>query len=51
MNEIAATSVQSTRGRWAMIILILLEIALIVSWSAGFIGVRFASDPASIFLT
>lgn len=39
------------RGRLAALaILILLEAGLIVTWSAGFIGVRFASDHAPIFL-
>jgi drug/metabolite transporter (DMT)-like permease len=31
-------------------ILILLETALVICWSAGFIGIRFASDHAPIFL-
>jgi drug/metabolite transporter (DMT)-like permease len=35
---------------WALAVLILLEAALVVSWSAGFIGVRFANDHAPIFL-
>ena len=35
---------------WALIVVILLEAALVVCWSAGFIGVRFASDHAPIFL-
>jgi drug/metabolite transporter (DMT)-like permease len=35
---------------WALIVLVLLEAALVVSWSAGFIGVRFANDHAPIFL-
>ena len=34
----------------ALAILVLLEAALVVCWSAGFIGVRFASDHAPIFL-
>lgn len=38
-------------GRFrALVVLVLLEAALVVSWSAGFIGVRFASDHAPIFL-
>ncbi|MGB3813134.1 MAG: DMT family transporter [Shinella sp.] len=38
-------------GRFrALVVLVLLETALVVSWSAGFIGVRFASDHAPIFL-
>ncbi|WP_427145391.1 DMT family transporter [Rhizobium pisi] len=31
-------------------ILVLLEVGLVVCWSAGFIGIRFASDHAPIFL-
>lgn len=34
----------------ALAVLILLEAALVVCWSAGFIGIRFASDHAPIFL-
>lgn len=38
-------------GRFrALVALVFLEAALVVSWSAGFIGVRFASDHAPIFL-
>lgn len=50
MRETNAHSVQQRSGLWAIIVLILLEAALIISWSAGFIGVRFASDHAPIFL-
>jgi drug/metabolite transporter (DMT)-like permease len=35
---------------WALAVVVLLEAALVVCWSAGFIGVRFASDHAPIFL-
>ena len=34
----------------ALAILVILEAALVVCWSAGFIGIRFASDHAPIFL-
>ena len=34
----------------ALLVAVLLEAALVVSWSAGFVGVRFASDHAPIFL-
>lgn len=34
----------------AIMTLVLLEAALVVSWSAGFVGIRFASDHAPIFL-
>ena len=33
-----------------LVVLVLLETALVVCWSAGFIGIRFASDHAPIFL-
>ena len=35
---------------WPLVVLVLLEAALVVGWSAGFIGVRFANDHAPIFL-
>lgn len=35
---------------WAIGSLIFLEAALVISWSAGFVGVRFAVDHAPIFL-
>ena len=34
----------------ALLLPFLLEAALVVSWSAGFLGIRFASDHAPIFL-
>ncbi|MDO9414709.1 DMT family transporter [Pararhizobium sp.] len=34
----------------ALVVLILLEAALVVTWSAGFVGIRFAIDHAPIFL-
>lgn len=38
-------------GRLATLaVMVLLEAALVVSWSAGFVGVRFAIDHAPIFL-
>lgn len=50
MTDIAS-SVLSPRTRLASLaILILLDAGLIITWSAGFIGVRFASDHAPIFL-
>jgi len=50
MSDIASTSHDSKRGFWTVAILIMVEAALVVSWSAGFIGVRFAADHAPIFL-
>lgn len=38
------------RGLAAIALLVLLEAALVICWSAGFIGIRFASDHAPIFL-
>jgi drug/metabolite transporter (DMT)-like permease len=50
MTDIALPS-QPRRSRIGGIaMLVLLEAALIVTWSAGFIGIRFASDHAPIFL-
>lgn len=48
-DMIAARSRAKT-GILAIATLILLEAALVVSWSAGFVGVRFAIDHAPIFL-
>lgn len=45
-----ATAPRPATRLWAVLVLILLEAALVVSWSAGFIGVRFAHDHAPIFL-
>ncbi len=40
-----------SRGRFsALAVVLLLEAALVICWSAGFIGIRFASDHAPIFL-
>ena len=33
---------------WAVLVAVALEVALVVSWSAGFVGVRFALDYAPI---
>lgn len=33
-----------------ILVLVLLEAALVICWSAGFVGIRFASDHAPIFL-
>jgi drug/metabolite transporter (DMT)-like permease len=50
MSDLALTSPRPRSGLAAVLILILLEAALVVSWSAGFVGIRFASDHAPIFL-
>lgn len=51
MNDIAAAGAGRGKGDVAAIVtLIALETALVISWSAGFVGIRFAIDHAPIFL-
>ena len=50
MSASASASVRSATGIFGLALLILLEAALVVCWSAGFVGIRFASDHAPIFL-
>lgn len=50
MPETNTKPLQTRSSSWAIVVLILLEAALVISWSGGFIGVRFASDHAPIFL-
>jgi len=51
MNDIAAAGPRPAKGDIAAIVtLITLEAALVISWSAGFVGIRFAIDHAPIFL-
>ncbi|WP_298609915.1 DMT family transporter [uncultured Thiothrix sp.] len=50
MNNSATHLSRHNTSLWALASLMLLELVLIVSWSGGFIGVRFASDHAPIFL-
>lgn len=49
MSNITATA-RPKGGVWALLLLIGLEAALVISWSAGFVGIRFAIDHAPIFL-
>jgi drug/metabolite transporter (DMT)-like permease len=49
MTDHSLASAPSSR-LGALCLLLLLEAGLIITWSAGFIGVRFASDHAPIFL-
>ena len=49
MSE-AAVAYRPRSGLIGLVVLVLLEAALVVCWSAGFIGIRFASDHAPIFL-
>ena len=50
MTDIATPSCRRTNRVWPVFVLVLLEAALVISWSAGFVGVRFAIDHAPIFL-
>ena len=50
MTEIATHPVRRANQPWAVLVLIMLEAALVISWSAGFVGIRFAIDHAPIFL-
>jgi drug/metabolite transporter (DMT)-like permease len=50
MTDIATPSCRRTHRVWPVFVLVLLEAALVISWSAGFVGVRFAIDHAPIFL-
>ncbi|ANK72914.1 MULTISPECIES: DMT family transporter [Ensifer] len=50
MSDVAALPSRRPNRMWAVVILILLEAALVISWSAGFVGIRFAIDHAPLFL-
>lgn len=50
MTEAVAASYRPKSGAAGLAVLVLLEAALVACWSAGFIGIRFASDHAPIFL-
>lgn len=50
MTDLAAATPRARSGLTAMLVALLLEAALVVSWSAGFVGIRFARDHAPIFL-
>lgn len=50
MTDIATPARRSGDGLLAFAILVALEAALVISWSAGFVGVRFAIDHAPLFL-
>lgn len=49
-EDLKPASLRSSRSFLALVILIGLEAALVVTWSAGFVGIRFAIDHAPIFL-
>lgn len=50
MTRTIATSLRSGNGLMGLAVLVLIQAALVICWSAGFIGIRFASDHAPIFL-
>ena len=50
MTDAVAVSYRPKGGVAGLVVLVLLEAALVACWSAGFIGIRFASDHAPIFL-
>lgn len=50
MSEAVTTPFRRQNRVLAVVMLLMLEAALVVSWSAGFVGVRFAIDHAPIFL-
>jgi drug/metabolite transporter (DMT)-like permease len=50
MSELVTASYRQRSGISAVAVLIVLEAALVISWSAGFVGIRFAIDHAPIFL-
>ncbi|HVK90848.1 MAG TPA: DMT family transporter [Mycoplana sp.] len=50
MSDVAAASHRPNNRILAIAILVILEAALVVTWSAGFVGIRFAVDHAPIFL-
>ncbi|MEY9627107.1 DMT family transporter [Sinorhizobium fredii] len=49
-DAVATVSYRPRSGISAVVMLIILEGALVISWSAGFVGIRFAIDHAPIFL-
>lgn len=50
MSDVLTASYPPRRGAARLALLVLLEAALVVCWSGGFIGIRFASDHAPIVL-
>ncbi|MEP9372355.1 DMT family transporter [Mesorhizobium sp. KR1-2] len=50
MSELVTASYRQRSGISAVAVLVILEAALVISWSAGFVGIRFAIDHAPIFL-
>lgn len=50
MSEVVTAPFRPRGGIAALVILVILEAALVICWSAGFVGIRFAIDHAPIFL-
>jgi drug/metabolite transporter (DMT)-like permease len=50
MSDLTMASDPPRSGLFGVVLLIAVEAALVVCWSAGFVGIRFASDHAPIFL-
>ena len=50
MSDAVAAPCRRENRLLALAVLLALEAALVISWSAGFVGVRFAIDHAPIFL-
>ncbi|AFL49719.1 drug/metabolite transporter (DMT)-like permease [Sinorhizobium fredii] len=50
MTDIATLPFRRASQVWTVFFVILLEAALVITWSAGFVGIRFAIDHAPIFL-
>lgn len=50
MSEASVVSTRPVNGLAGLILIVLLEASLVICWSAGFIGIRFASDHAPISL-
>jgi drug/metabolite transporter (DMT)-like permease len=48
--EATLPAVRPRQSLWAIAALVAIEAALVVSWSAGFVGIRFAIDQAPLFL-
>lgn len=50
MSEVATAGRGQKMWLPAILVVVVLEAALVVSWSAGFVGIRFAIDHAPLFL-
>ncbi|HEV7305992.1 DMT family transporter [Ensifer sp.] len=50
MSDGALLARRDPRSAWPVLALVLVEAALVMTWSAGFVGIRFAIDHAPIFL-